>query len=57
MAYKRLAREYKRLCKEPVPHIEASPEPTDLLRWHFVLTGPSDTPYFGGKYHGVLEFP
>lgn len=26
-------------------------------RWHYVITGPEDTPYFGGQYWGTLVFP
>lgn len=26
-------------------------------RWHYVITGPPETPYEGGQYHGTLIFP
>ena len=29
----------------------------DLNRWHYVLTGPEDTPYHRGQYWGTLIFP
>ena len=28
-----------------------------MLEWHFVIKGPKDTPYDGGRYHGKLVFP
>lgn len=41
----------------PVPLIEAKPSERNILEWHYVLTGPSGTPYDGGQYHGVILFP
>lgn len=26
-------------------------------RWHYIITGPEDTPYHGGQYWGTLIFP
>lgn len=26
-------------------------------RWHYIITGPEDTPYHGGQYWGTLVFP
>lgn len=28
-----------------------------LYRWHYILTGPPDTPYHNGQYWGTLMFP
>lgn len=53
----RLQKEFRALCKEPVPHIVARPSPSDILEWHFALEGSEDTPFAGGVYHGKLEFP
>lgn len=53
----RLRKEYLRLEAEPVPHISAAPLPSNLLEWHYVISGPPDTPYHGGRYHGKLIFP
>lgn len=30
---------------------------TDMTRWHYIITGPEDTPYHGGQYWGTLVFP
>ena len=31
--------------------------PNNILEWHFVITGPKDSVYEGGQYHGKLVFP
>ena len=31
--------------------------PSNILEWHFVISGPTDSPYEGGQYHGKLVFP
>lgn len=31
--------------------------PQNMLEWHFVIKGPKETPYAGGRYHGKLVFP
>ena len=33
------------------------PRPNNILEWHFVICGPSASPYEGGHYHGKLIFP
>uniref|UniRef100_A0A383WB10 E2 ubiquitin-conjugating enzyme n=1 Tax=Tetradesmus obliquus TaxID=3088 RepID=A0A383WB10_TETOB len=53
----RLQKEYKSLLREPVPHIQAHPVPSNLLEWHFVLEGAPATDFEGGVYHGKLVFP
>ncbi len=35
------------MLKEPVPHVKAFPNPANILEWHYVITGPDDTPYRG----------
>ncbi|KAF3774569.1 Ubiquitin-conjugating enzyme E2 34 [Nymphaea thermarum] len=54
---KRLQKEYRALCKEPVPHILARPNPNDILEWHYVLEGSEGTPFAGGIYYGKVKFP
>jgi len=56
-ATKRLAREYKAIQENPPPYIVAHPSENNILEWHYVLTGPPDTPYEGGQYWGTLTFP
>ncbi|XP_054781294.1 ubiquitin-conjugating enzyme E2 34-like [Prosopis cineraria] len=54
---KRLQKEYRALCKEPVPHVVARPSPNDILEWHYVLEGSEGTPFAGGYYYGKIKFP
>ncbi|EPY50860.1 ubiquitin conjugating enzyme Ubc6 [Schizosaccharomyces cryophilus OY26] len=56
-AYKRLMKEYLTLQRNPVEYIDARPAPENILEWHYIVTGPPDTPYEGGQYHGTLIFP
>eukprot|EP00250_Pteridium_aquilinum_P028198 c36749_g1_i1 orf=408-1154(-) len=53
----RLQKEFRALCKEPVPHVVARPSPNDILEWHYVLEGSEGTPFAGGVYHGKVKFP
>lgn len=54
---KRLQKEYRALCKEPVSHVVAHPSPNDILEWHYVLEGSEGTPFEGGYYYGKIKFP
>ncbi|DBA02711.1 TPA: hypothetical protein N0F65_010536 [Lagenidium giganteum] len=57
LATKRLQKEFMALQRKPVENIVAVPLETNILEWHYVITGTADTPYAGGHYHGVLKFP
>lgn len=54
---KRLQREHKDLLREQPPFIEAHPDPADILKWHFVVIAPPDSPYEEGIYWGQITFP
>ncbi|KAK9767374.1 Ubiquitin-conjugating enzyme E2 6 [Basidiobolus ranarum] len=56
-ASKRLTKEYMAIQKSPIPFITTKPLEENVLEWHYVLTGPPDTPYQGGQYHGKVIFP
>lgn len=56
-ANKRLSKEYVAMQKEPPPFIWAVPDEKNILTWNFLIRGPSDSPFAGGEYHGVLLFP
>lgn len=56
-AYKRLSKEYQALVKTPTPLIVAKPLDSNILEWHYIITGPPDSPYSGGEYWGRLSFP
>eukprot|EP00249_Psilotum_nudum_P006587 c19907_g1_i2 orf=410-1156(+) len=53
----RLQKEFRALCKDPVPHVLARPSPNDILEWHYVLEGSEGTPFEGGLYYGKVKFP
>ncbi|OAA56555.1 ubiquitin-conjugating enzyme [Niveomyces insectorum RCEF 264] len=56
-AQKRLTREYKTISENPPPYITAHPSESNILEWHYIITGPENTPYYGGQYWGTLMFP
>ncbi|SCU97871.1 LADA_0H08944g1_1 [Lachancea dasiensis] len=56
-AQKRLTKEYKSMVENPPPFIMAQPNEDNILEWHYVISGPPETPYHGGQYHGTLVFP
>lgn len=57
VATKRLTSEYKSLQQQPAPFVETHPSDEDILEWPYIITGPPDTPFEGGKYVGTLKFP
>ena len=52
-----LAREYQTIQANPPPFIVAHPSESNILEWHYILTGPPQTPYHNGQYWGTLIFP
>ncbi|KAL9102165.1 MAG: hypothetical protein Q9163_002665 [Psora crenata] len=56
-ANKRLTREYQTIQANPPPFIIAHPSESNILEWHYILTGPPNTPYHNGQYWGTLLFP
>ena len=56
-ATKRLTKEYATISRSPPPYIIAHPSESNILEWHYIITGPPDTPYDGGQYWGTLMFP
>ena len=44
-AFIRLKKDYRSLKRDPEPYILAEPDPQNILNWHYVITGPPDTPY------------
>lgn len=45
----RLRRELQAIIMDPPQHIQVSVNESDMLEWHYLIEGPKDTPYFGGK--------
>ncbi|KAF2871845.1 ubiquitin-conjugating enzyme/RWD-like protein [Massariosphaeria phaeospora] len=56
-ATKRLTKEYAAISKSPPPYIVAHPSERNILEWHYIITGPAETPYENGQYWGTLMFP
>ncbi|KAI4243177.1 MAG: hypothetical protein L6R42_010823 [Xanthoria sp. 1 TBL-2021] len=56
-ANKRLTREYATITANPPPYITAHPSESNILEWHYIITGPPSTPYHNGQYWGTLLFP
>ena len=59
MCTRRLTRELKSIQSNPMtnPRVYTSPLESNLLEWHYVIEGPTDTPYQDGYYWGKLIFP
>lgn len=53
----RLKQDFMRIMRDPVPYVKAAPLPSNILEWHYIVTGPEKSPYEGGIYHGKLIFP
>ncbi|BFZ54849.1 Ubiquitin-conjugating enzyme E2 6 [Savitreella phatthalungensis] len=56
-AIKRLTKEYQQIQRDPPEFAIAKPSERNILEWHYVITGPPDSPYAGGQYYGTLHFP
>ena len=57
MATRRLREELIKLKTQPPPGIIAEPDESNILKWFYVIEGPSETAYEGGLYIGKLIFP
>ena len=57
LATRRLLREFAAMRKAPPDNIVARPLESNVLEWHYVITGTKDSVYEGGHYHGKLRFP
>eukprot|EP00049_Salpingoeca_infusionum_P009212 m.152824 g.152824 ORF g.152824 m.152824 type:complete len:230 (+) comp14272_c2_seq4:100-789(+) len=56
-AIQRLRKEYRAIQANPPPFIEAVPLSSNILEWHYCISGLVDPPYNEGVYHGKLVFP
>lgn len=53
----RLQKEAQSLESDPPELIRARSNASNILKLHYCVRGPPDTPYAGGYYHGALVFP
>ena len=57
-AVRRLAVEFKGLMDRPTEGILAGPVSSDsFMEWECLVSGPVDTPFEGGVFRAVLNFP
>ncbi|KRW99913.1 Ubiquitin-conjugating enzyme/RWD-like protein [Pseudocohnilembus persalinus] len=57
-----MANSVKRLQNElvqcqKIEDVEVTQDPNNQMIWNLLLNGPADTPYAGGKFKVVIEFP
>ena len=58
MSAKRILKELKELEQDPPSGCSAGPETEqDIYKWTATLLGPEDTPYAGGVFNLVIQFP
>lgn len=43
--------------KELLPGIHVHPDEEDITRFHAIIEGPENTPYSGGYFYFLVEFP
>ena len=53
----RIMKEKREIEANPPTQFTLYPLHDDLFEWHFTLTGPVDTDYEGGLYHGRIILP
>ena len=53
----RLSKELKEISRDKDASLVLAPRDDNLFTWTCALTGPSDTPYAGGRFHLLLRVP
>jgi len=53
----RLSREFEKLQKDPIDNVQFELVNENMLSWKFTILGPYESPYEGGIYEGIINFP
>jgi ubiquitin-conjugating enzyme E2 D/E len=54
----RLNKEWEMIKKDPISNVSTGPiDEKDLTKWFATILGPEDTPYAGGVFNLIIEFP
>ena len=54
---KRILNELEEMKKDPPSNCNAGPINDNLYKWYGTIVGPSDSPYSGGLFKLLIEFP
>jgi ubiquitin-conjugating enzyme E2 D/E len=55
---KRIQSELKEMLNNPPANCSGGPiEDSDIFKWHATIIGPTDTPYEGGIFNLLINFP
>lgn len=53
----RLSKEFNKLKEDPIDNVNFELKNENFLEWNFTILGPSESPYEGGIYEGIITYP
>lgn len=53
----RIKKELEVCASDPPEFIHLRCDEEDVMKWHYLVEGPPDSPYHGGWYWGILQLP